>query len=491
MDFLDPKKRRSHAIRLMIGYCLLAIALLLASVLLLFMAFGYGINRTTGEVTQNGLVFVDAHPEAAEIYLNGVDKGQTDGRFVFEAGKYNIELRRDGYRTWKRDFILEGGNIVRLVYPFMFPTQLQQRNILAYTTTPDMVTASPDRRWIMSHVPDSLASLQLTDTSVDALPTTTLTLPAQLFAGRTGVQRMQAVEWSTNNRHVLVKYSFDGGYDYLILDRERPNESLSVSQVFGKPFTKVTLRDKSPNQFYLYDSTGGVLLSGKTTDKTTTPVATEVVSFWPYKENIVLYNTHAGAAADKTIVKLKDGTATYTIRELSRATTALLNIAEFDGDEYMVTGSPADGKVYIYKNALAALKKNPQKTVLQTLLMRLENPEYVSFSANARFIAIQAGAKFDVYDLEAKQQYKYDTALPLAARQEATWMDGHRLLLQSASKMHVFDFDGTNKQTIVDITPGFVPLFDRDYNQLFTVGPSVGDAAKFSLVRTDLNLGTE
>lgn len=491
MDFLDPKKRRAHSIRLMLGYVLMAIALLLASVLLLFVAFGYGINSTTGQVTQNGLLFVDAHPEQANIVINGRDRGKTDGRFVMEAGEYSIELSREGYRSWKRDFVLEGGNIVRLVYPFLFPTNLQSRDLLAFASEPDMVTSSPDRRWIVSHTPSVIGTLQLTDTSTDQLQTTQLALPAGLFTGRSGTQTFQDVEWSTDNRHVLVKYSFEGGYDYLILDRDKPELSISVSQTFGRAFTKVALRDKKHDLLYLYDANGGVLTAGRTADKTTEPVATGVISFWPYKQNELLYATNTNATADKSFIKLKDGQSTYNIREVQRADKFLLNMAEFDGETYVVCGSVADGKVYVYKNPLDTLKGDGKKPLVHTLLMRLENPEYLSFSANTRFIAIQSGAKFAVYDLETENQYKYDTGLKLTAGQEANWMDGHRLMLVSEDKMNVFDFDGINKQTLVGAKAAFVPMFDRDYNQLFSVSPTLADKSKTGLVRTDLNLGTE
>jgi hypothetical protein len=491
MDFLDPKKRKAHNIRLMIGYALMTIALLLASVLLLFVAFGYGINSSTGQVTQNGLLFVDAHPEQASIVIDGRDRGKTDGRFVMEAGEYTVELSREGYRSWKRDFVLEGGNIVRLVYPFLFPQNLESRDLLAYATTPDMVSSSPDRRWILSHTPAAMSALQLTDTSTDQLRTAQLALPAGLFAGRTGTQTFKDVEWSTDNRHLLVKYSFDGGYDYLILDRDKPELSISVSQVFGRAFTNVTLRDKKADQLYLYDESGGVLTAGRTSDKSTEQVLTGVISFWPYKQNELLYTTNTGAAADKSLVRLKDSQTTYTIREVVRANKFMLNMAEFDGDTYVVCGSVSDGKVYIYKNPLDTLKSDSKKQLLHTLLMRLDNPEFLSFSANTRFISVQSGAKFAIYDLETKNQYKYDSGLQLAAKQEARWMDGHRLMLLADGKVQVFDYDGINKQTLVDATSGFVPMFDRDYNQLFTVSPLLADKAKVGLLRTDLNLGTE
>jgi hypothetical protein len=62
MDFLDPKRKKSHHKRLFIGYLLMAVAVAMGTLILLFSAFGYGVDRKTGDVIQNGTVFVDSQP---------------------------------------------------------------------------------------------------------------------------------------------------------------------------------------------------------------------------------------------------------------------------------------------------------------------------------------------------------------------------------------------------------------------------------------------
>ena len=486
MDFLDPKKKRAHTIRLFIGYCLVAIAILLATTLLLFAALGYGINRTTGEVTQNGLVFVDAHPEAANVKINGVDKGQTDRRFVFEAGRYNLELTRDGYRTWRKDFVLEGGNIVRLVYPFLFPSQIVTNTVAATTDKPDVVTESPDRHWIVMHNPSALTTFQIIDTSTEQNTPVAITVPAALFGAHAGSQTLEFVEWSTDNRHVLFKHVYSGGYDYIILDREKPAESLNVSQVMGRNYSSVTLFDKQSDKIYGYDANGGVLQSIDLNTKAVTNVATNVLAFWPYKNTHILYTTTQGATEGKVAVHVRDGQTDYLLRELAIGPKYLLNMAEFDGDMYLTASSSADGKLYIYKNPLEAFKKHDQSLNIPLLLLKVDNPDSVTFSANARFIALQSGSKFEVYDAETKQQYRYDTKLVLEPGQKATWMDGHRLMLVSEGKMRVFDFDGLNMQTLVSADQSFIPLFDRDFTAMFTYGAQAGDVTKTGLSRTEL-----
>jgi hypothetical protein len=67
MDFLDPRRFRKQKIRLMVGYILIAVAIGLGTVILVYGAYGYGINTKTGDIVQNGLLFVDSKPGGADI----------------------------------------------------------------------------------------------------------------------------------------------------------------------------------------------------------------------------------------------------------------------------------------------------------------------------------------------------------------------------------------------------------------------------------------
>src|SRR5260221_190217 len=101
MDFLDPKKRRAYHIRLIVGYILVAIVIGLGTIIIVYGANGYGINTKTGQIVQNGLLFVDSKPGGAEIYLNNADQHTTSSaRLVLPAGNYTLTLKKPGYRDW-------------------------------------------------------------------------------------------------------------------------------------------------------------------------------------------------------------------------------------------------------------------------------------------------------------------------------------------------------------------------------------------------------
>jgi hypothetical protein len=152
----------------------------------------------------------------------------------------------------------------------------------------------------------------------------------------------------------------------------------------------------------------------------------------------------------------------------------------------MVAGSPYEGKTYIYRDPIDKIKADGSKLPAPTAVLRLDAPQFLSFSANARFIAVQSAGIFSVYDAENARSLRYDTKL-LTPAYKATWMDGHRLMVSKDGKMVVFDFDGTNMQTLSGLDALHVPAFDKDYKAVFTVTPSA-TATKTTILRTELKV---
>jgi hypothetical protein len=151
MDFLDPKKKRAHLIRLYVGYALIAVALLVSTLILVFTAYGYDVDRETGDIIRNGLLIVDARPDSADILINGADKGTTDNRLVLPAAQYSVELRSRGYKAWQHSVNLEGNSIEQLGYPFLFPEKLVTKPVHTFPAPVQMASESPDRRWLVTH----------------------------------------------------------------------------------------------------------------------------------------------------------------------------------------------------------------------------------------------------------------------------------------------------------------------------------------------------
>jgi hypothetical protein len=488
MDFLDPKKQRAHRIRLFVGYALMAFVISVTALLLVFQAYGYNFNLQTGDITQNGIVFVDAHPEAAEVYINGQLKGTTDRRLILPANHYTLELRRAGYRTWQRQFTLMGGKIERFVYPFLFPEELVTKEVQLYASAPGFASQSPDRRWLVVREPNAPFTFSLVDLNSEIASSVTLALPPNLFNQACYRHDIQTVEWSSNNRHVVLKHSFEQGSEFVLVDREEPALSSNLTRLFADHnFTGIALRDKRFDRYYLHDQTTKTLKSAELQTRTATVVLGDVLQFQPHGDDVLLYITSAGAAEGRVLVRMLENNEAFTLLDFPVNSRYLIDIARFENKWYVVAGAAADQKIYVLRDPTKALRRNPGVKLIPAATLRLDDAQFVSFSTNARFIAAQSGSRFAVYDAETASSYRYDSGHTVTGGHKAVWMDGHRLALSSNNKVQVFDYDGTNSQSLSAGFNGLPPYFDRDYTAQYSFANSQiqGRAA---LLRTELRV---
>ncbi len=492
MDFLDPNKKRAHKIKLYIGYGLMTVAISLGAVILLYAAFGYGVDRQ-GNVFQNGLVFLASTPDAAEVKIASVD-GQrsqtavTSDRLLLPAGKYNFEFLKQGYKPWQRTVDLRGGGVERLVYPFLFPEELKPEDASLYASVPGLVTESPDRNTILIQRPGSMLEFDVYDANDSTKSSTSFSLPDDLLT-ESSTQKLELVEWASNNRHLLLKHTYGKKTEYVIVDRESPSDSTNINKLFSMAPKRVMLRDKNPDQLYIHQA-DNTLLGADVSEKTSEVVVKSALAFQPHGSDMLLYVASADDnAANNVGVYILTGDETFKIRELPESSKYLLDLAQFNGNWLVAAGATSDDRVYVYRNPVNILKKNSTDPMFSIRTMRIENPEYISFSANTQFIAVQSGQSFDVYDALDDRQYHFTIGTEFSKGSgRATWMDGHRLLTTTKGKVTVFDFDGSNYQTLTGITVGTTPMLDEDYSDMLMVAPSVAVKGRVALVRTPLRV---
>jgi len=83
-------------------------------------ARGYRLDTDKNSITSTGILSVNSYPKAAKIYLNGELKGVTDQNISLPPGKYVVEIKKDGYTSWKKTIILKG-ELVESANALLFP----------------------------------------------------------------------------------------------------------------------------------------------------------------------------------------------------------------------------------------------------------------------------------------------------------------------------------------------------------------------------------
>jgi hypothetical protein len=496
MDFLDPKKSRARTIRLYIGYFLIAIALFLAAVVLFYLASGFGVKQ--GKVIQNGLVFVSSSPSGADIYLNGSKQNDvSNARLILQSGTYTMRLSREGYRDWQRAVTVEGGSVDRFDYPLLIPNDLTAATAGEYAAAPPLATQSPDRRWLLVQQPGQTANFDvydIRDPEQVAATKTSISLPANLLdLPQSGAVTLQLAEWSRNNTHVLLRHVVGGQSEYILLSHDNPAESVNLTrQLQLKATEEVTLQDKKFDRFFIHDTETQTLTTASLGNTARTPLLTGVIDYKTYGNDVVLYATATDASAGKTAIKLYQDEQSHTIRQITQTDNYLLDLSTYDGDWYAVLGSPAEDHVYIYKDVAERLRQDADRPLVPIDILKLQDPNYVEFSANSQFVMAENGQDIATFDAENERSYTYRLDRPIDTPQtHVTWMDGFRLRFVSGGNVTIVDYDGTNAQTLTAGSAAYLPFFDTAYQTHYAVTPLGGENPDGRMLLTATSLRTE
>lgn len=485
MDYLDPQKQRRHSIQLMIGYVFVAIAVLICTIVLLYEAFGFGRGKN-GEIVQSGFVYVSSQPAGAQIRLNNqLNKAQTNTRLSLVSGRYDLQINRTGYRQWQRPINVVGGSVENFDYPFLFPTALTSTTVgKAYDAAPGLATQSPDRRWLLVQQAGSPTSFDEYDLKNPKTAAAVISLPTSVVT--TGItQSWQLMEWSTDNRHVLLKHTYDDKSEFVMVDRTDPTQSVNLNTALKLNPTKLSLINKKYDQYYVYDASSQDLQTVSLSDTTPKPLLEHVLDYKSYGSNDMLYASSNASGSDKVSIDLLQDGKTYALREVAANSTYLLNLTQYDGDWYIAAGASVENKVFVYKDPVTQLNSK-LGALVPVYVLKAPTPSYLAFSDNAQYIMDENGSQFSVYDVKNDAGYTYDTKMPVDTPQpHAGWMDGDRLTYISNGKLLVFDYDHANPQTLVTANSSYQPFFDPAYKFVDIFGVPATDG-KVSLTTTPL-----
>ena len=471
MDFLNPKKQRAQIIRLIIGYVLVGIAIILATIVLVYLAYGFALDK--GKIIQNGLVFVSSHPGGSNIRVSDKIVGQTSTRMSLPAGSYDMRIERNGYSDWQRTITVDGNSVERYDYPFLFPKQLETKTTTSFSVVPPDASQSPSRRWILVETSVS-GNFTLVDVNnPKKAVTSTVNLPASVLTKPTTLapETLKTVEWSHDNRHVLLQHAFDKTYEYIMFDTQDPSKSVNLSKTLNiPPPVEVSLQNKLYDHYFIFNPDNKTLKTENLATETPTDMLQNVLYFKSYGNNIILYATDQDSPEGQSAIMLYQNQKSYFLRNVAKSDMYLLDLTQYSGSWYIVAGSSADSRVYVYKNPVDALSAPTDNLLVPVTVLKVDHPDWVSFSDSAQFIVAENATSFAVYDVQYDNNYVYKLNSALDKPQlHAQWMDGDRLDYISGGKLVVFDYDGINYQPLMAADPNYTAFFDSGYSKVYSI----------------------
>ncbi len=469
MDYLDPKKKRARKKRLMIGYSLIAVAIAIATVLLVYIANGFYIDRNTGQVIQNGLVYLDSRPGGADVYINGEkQRSQTDARLVIPSGLYNFELKKEGYRPWQRSIRLEGGSLRQLTYAKLIPNNLETAPVLDLRSNPVAVSQSINKRWMVTSYAENPLSLTITDleqTEITALP---LDIPTSLVSD-SAAGKLEIAEWSEDNRHFLASYTTGAEISYILVDRENPALAQNLNTLFANKNLKIELRDRKFDQFFVYNPATKILSTASIKDGLSQDSYVEkVIDYKTFATDWVLYITESGEEG-LVDVKFKRGNKDMLIKQIKTSDRYLLQLAKLGNAPIMGFSSPVENRAVVYNDPESYISKNPDvKMPIATTVLRVTNPIDLRISADSSAILAYGPENFASHEFKADRSYNFEAGAPVDSTQEIRWLAVQHFLVSSEGKQNMIDFDGSNRYELVSSMPALSSVFSETIMFSFT-----------------------
>lgn len=489
MDYLDPKKKRARKNRLLIGYGLIAIAIAIATVLLVYIANGWFIDRNTGQVIQNGLVYLDSRPGNAEVYINGQkQRTKTDARLVIPEGLYDFELKKEGYRSWQRSIRLEGGSLRQLTYAKLIPNELETTPALDLRADPTAVSQSINKRWLVTSYAETPLSLTLTDLEQATITATTLEIPASLVTNPTSGS-VEIIEWAEDDRHFLASYTVGSEVSYISVDRENPAQSQNLNTLFANKNLEIGMRDRKFDQFFVYNPATKILATASIKDGVSPePYVEKVIDYKTFATDWVLYVSESG---DEGLVNVnfKRGDRSMLIKQIKTSETYLLQLAKLGNAPVMGFSSPVENRAVVYNDPEAYINENPGvKVPIATTVLRVVNPIDLRISADSSVILAYGPENFASHEFKADKSYNFEAGVPVDPVQEIQWLDGQHFQFSSEGIQFMIDFDGSNRYELVRSIPTLGNVYSEDLSLMFSFTPATAGISGRPAVPARINL---
>lgn len=465
------KKHRAVLIRFLV-YGIMIISTLLISALCIFLVLGYRFNLTKHTVTQGGLLQFDSQPAGASIELDGEAMSfKTPGKRNVAAGQHAVSMTLDGYRPWSKTVGVKAGQLVWLNYTRFVPTNINTTEIKSFPSLSQLL-ASPDRKWLALWLNKSTPELALADVSSSDKPVfMDIKLPVKVVT-KTKQQQFRLQEWDFGSRYLLIKHTYSGGQDFIVVDRAHPDQAVNLNSRFGLDISEVHFADTSGASFYAVAD--GDLRRLDLANKTiSAPLIKQVVSFAPYGDASLSYVAKATTGYD---IGVLHGSDVNQVAHYETKQAPVDSLTKYFSHNYLAIA--ANQEVVVYKDPFAATVQPPVRRIKLNF-----SAAWLDYASNGRFLLAGDQDKFMTFDADTETTYQGQLNGARADNRSFLWMDDYHFVTTGSDRLTMVEFDGANPEFISTAQPGFDASLSQDGKRLFSVTKHSGG---YSLQASDM-----
>ena len=455
MHEINNINKRLRTIKHFSNYFLVALIIGVLTGIIVLAANGYDIDRSTGQVIQNGILLVETDPRGASVSINGQEESaRTPAKYPIPAGRYEVMIDKPGYRAWTSQVEIFGSSVNWLYYPALVPESIETRTVAAVDNL-NFVANSLQRNAVITSLASNPRSLTLYDVGASELTPQPVVIPDSVFflEDNAPIGKLSFVEWSKTGRHILLRYEVNNQDDLVLVDLEDAGRTTNLDRLYNRDFDSVEFTDDESRSFLL--SKGSLFEADLNQVTISSPLDTDVTDMHEHQGKVwVIKNT--GTATELTLLGSPE-VVLVSVPGVAR----VVSIDDWEGTENVIIDT--GDQVLVYKSpSLDSIEKN-----VVSKLLELNEHTNTTTSPNGRFVALHNEADTLVYDLDNLNTYM----VGVGADQQIRWLDGHRLSYDANGQLFIVDFDGNNDYQIAGYDSAFPAMVDREFDAIYTIAP--------------------
>ncbi|MDR0957568.1 MAG: PEGA domain-containing protein [Candidatus Nomurabacteria bacterium] len=420
-------------------YSIMAIAVIAGVIICLFLAMGYRFDFNSGKISQVALLQFRSIPNKADVTVNDeLLPASTPTRLNVPAGKNNVKISLDGYRSWKKTVDVSSGQVLWLDYVRLIPTSITTEVVQSFADMQDILL-SPDKHWLFLQ---SSTGFMLADISdPESVRFSTFIIPDDLLIKPNADQEEQfaMIEWDSSSRYLLIRHSVGENVEFLRLDRQNPEKIINLNTEFKQPISKLNFAPNKTDEFYgITNNTLNIFLHKD--HSTVGQIVDYIVSDYSLSSDgkiAFIGSDTVNAAENNQIIGVYHNNTTTDIKTFDQSAPTFVEMARFNDQDYLVIAR--DETVTIYKDPIK------QSTSEPIYLSSPSGIDWLSLSPTDRFVIAGNDGKIVGYDLDVKDNFSFETSYTEAP----SWLDNTHLVVTNKSQIQIMDFDGTNAENIV------------------------------------------
>ncbi len=446
--------QKRQPLRRTIIYTFMTLCVVVIVTTMMLLVLGYSINQDDGRIEQGGLLQLASEPNGAKVSIDGRKIGSnTDTKQTVSAGEHQVEFELDKYHPWSKPVTLHAGQVIWLNYARLIPLDLTPSTVQTFGSVSSM-SISPKRSYMLVHPKANATSFQLVDVRTDDVRTTKIELPAGILTELSSAsERLKVVGWSDNEKLALLRHDFANKVEWILLNREKPNESLNLNKTLSISPSKVVFAGKSDRLLFVQigDKVQRVNMDNNSISD-------------PFVENVAGFSAYDATTVVFTSLPNNLGVRIAGYSQIDYSEQQIIRTYDNTDKPFFVAMS-----TYFNKHNVAVVRDNqlivdvgslstPSSSADLKRVFAKEIPAGIralTMSSNGRFVLLEYADKFAVYDIELDAFHQTKWAYQTKKQQPIQWLDDYIVWSDNGGHLRVYDFDGTNQHDLMEVTEGF------------------------------------